>query len=262
MNRKTKTFLIVTTLGVAGTAALFMLGDNAKGGKGDKKPNPKDPNAPPTDTSPELEGPVKYGKNFEGRLPPEFTEKSFWIAPNCDGYAIGREWTPISAGQTPESFYEAHGKTYPNDAEFPEDTIARLFVRDLLSTSRWAVNCDLDQIPMAPDAENYETFVALWEDWVAQYPAAAEMWATLLQEYVGPAMEDAWAVKFPEQLEERWALLAREGLDRGDFGDLNEAVDWAYLGAYPSCPVTINPSNPDHDDCKEAWIRMQALVAA
>jgi hypothetical protein len=219
-------------------------------------------------------------------LPTGLTEddwrKTLWVSEDCEAWAMGKDFKKEAIDPFLPEFYGAYVDNTMNDdpvlavvppGEWVEyqfevqgkstaiDTpVTAAVVQTLATIYNGAIKGCADTIPSVSHFASREDYLA----GMAEYAQENTNFYTLfynLYQYAGPIMEAIWEDRFPEEAQEwherQWAAQAVEqtGLN------LEDKTDWAYHHAYPDeCPEVIDPNNPEHDECKEAWLRLRDYI--
>lgn len=267
--------------------ALLALGALALGGGRKKKDDgqpPKDgePAPPPPKDVTVIEVPKKTAREdgksvpvassmgLDGRLlPQDFEADSLWISPDCTAWAVGQKWEPKAefegdlVGPYTGYMRVTDEGTDPDDATFPHDTLIRSFARNVMRRHilEWGAECPVP--PLAEDAAaasgDSDTLIAMARAYANEYPELQALFEYVMEKSMDE-MDRAWREKYPDHYAETsdrlWAAKAAQKTDI----DETDQTDWAYHNAYPQCPYKIDPSNPAHKECMEAWLRLRDYI--
>jgi hypothetical protein len=248
--------------------------------------DPKKPTTPPG-----LETIVALLEDYrlpEGYELPKLSDDEWrgylWIADDCGAWALGKDFKRQKFEPMLTSFYQSTiDRMLESDPELAAsdpnewvrvqlvdrgetevvETPTRQAVKQLIATmygNKYA-NCT-EMMPGAESMSGADEYLAAWQDFMTAHPNLYALYYTLYK-YSQEILDRLWQERFPEEyeraFEREWARKAvKENAGRGV--DENGITDWAYHNAYPDCVAIIDPQNPEHEDCRLAWLRLRDYV--
>lgn len=282
----------VVFLGLGALAILAMSGKKRpkKEEKEDKLPPPppekeEDKPPPPPDTQQILVLLEDYrlpeGANLPQGLTNQQWRENLWLSDDCNAWALGKEFTATQLGPYWPVFYDAYvDLTMGQDSELAvvppgewvdfqftdqgktegiiEDPFKVAVAKALLDLHGGKHEECVGLIPEASDFGSGEAYQQAWVDFANAHPNFYALYYNLAR-VAEEHMLVLYQQRFPDEaeawMEREWAYEAvYQGLN------LENATDWAYHHAYPNCPEVIDASNPEHEECKEAWLRLRSYI--
>jgi hypothetical protein len=249
-------------------------------------PEKKDDTPPPEPDTQQIIVLLEDYRLPEGvHLPEGLTDQQWreqlWLSDDCNAWALGKQFKDESLGPFWPVFYDAyvditlgqdellavvppgdwlHFQFY--DQEKTEGIIEEPFkvavAKALMDLHGGKYEECIARLPEASDFSSIDAYNQAWLDFAnanKNFYALYYNLARTARDHMLVLYEQRFPEASQEWLEREWAS---EATDQGL--NLEDATDWAYHHAYPACPEVIDPSNPEHEECQEAWLRLRSYI--
>jgi hypothetical protein len=272
---------------LVGVGILLLLALGRKRGRGPEPLRPQDTGLPPG----RAEKPQRVTKQIQQILalvedyklpagyeaPEEFSAASLWVAPDCGAWILGKQFKAQTLLAKPfiDGLFAAAAADRPDLLKRPPSTWSAVawnagekptwpspsvpFVKAALEDLYGGAYVACAQgVPEPSDFSSEENWLQAWTAFSQEKPVLYALIYNLAT-WSRDFFDAEWETQYPDEADEFWERKwAQDSLAQAD--NTEDRTDWAYHHAFPDCPEVIDPNNPQHAECMQAWLRIRGYV--